>query len=155
MTKTTRARIAASVRAYWKTVHSVQRKTGLTVPAARVVARTLRAKGYTTARTLKPGQAARIVRTERQKTYRLTRQKDVRTLGRELATEYARAESAAERAAIMDEAIDAGATITVQDETPTVLQTLDDWIDAYDGLEDDDLEPPEDYDVTPDYKRKA
>jgi hypothetical protein len=131
---------SAGLKTYWKTVHAVANRLDKPIKDARAIVREGRAreKTHTELRKITPQNAGRLLKSDRKKAparFKLKREKDER------------------RAA--DTSFEFGANVPGLPE-PTIFETLDEWIEAYEDLGDDfDLEPPDDYDVTPDYEGKG
>lgn len=143
-----RASRSAGLKTYWKTVHAVANRLDRSIKDARAIVREGRArdKTHTELRKIAPQSAGKLLKSDRAKAparYKLQRERDIR------------------RGA--DTSFDFGANVRAREREddgdvpePTIFESLEDWIEAYEDLGDDfDLEPPDDYDVTPDYEGKG
>jgi hypothetical protein len=156
-----RSKRSNGLRTYWKTVHAVQRRTDRSIAQARAIVREGRSRGLTHTALRKTGtrRASSLLNADISKTRARVRSERQRERQRELLQDYREAATPAERHAVLEEiASDFPQTIVPEPEphdiadAPIEYDSLDDWIDYYDLY--DEYDPPEDFDVTPDYEGK-
>jgi hypothetical protein len=157
-----RSKRSTGLRTYWKTVHAVARRTDRSIAQARAIVREGRSRGLTHTALRKTGtrRASSLLSADASKTRARVRQTRERERQRELLQDYREAETPAERRAVAEElASEFPQTIVPEpepldlDDAPDAYEHIDDWIDYYDLY--DEYDPPEDFDVTPDYKGKG
>jgi hypothetical protein len=145
-----------------KTVHAVAKRTDRPIAQARAIVREGRSRGltHTTIRKTGTRRASSLLKADATKTrarFRLTRERERK---QELLQDFREAGTPAERRAVLDDLTSEFPGTTAPepeplslDDAPDVYEHLDDWLDYYDLY--DEYDPPEDFDVTPDYKGKG